>query len=38
MADFLFIDRDIFAVSPREVRETQVLETWLGGRKVWQRK
>jgi predicted amidohydrolase YtcJ len=37
-ADFLFIDRDIFAVAPREVRETQVLETWLGGRKVWQRK
>jgi len=38
LADFIFIDRDIFAVSPREVRETQVLETWLGGRKVWQRK
>ncbi|HLL59103.1 MAG TPA: amidohydrolase [Allosphingosinicella sp.] len=38
IADFIFIDRDIFAVSPREVRETQVLETWLGGRKVWQRK
>ncbi|HEX8535220.1 MAG TPA: amidohydrolase, partial [Allosphingosinicella sp.] len=37
LADFIFIDRDIFQVAPREVRETQVLETWLGGRKVWQR-
>ena len=38
MADFIFIDRDIFAVSPREIRETRVLETWLGGRRVWERK
>jgi hypothetical protein len=37
LADFIFIDRDIFQVAPRDVRETQVLETWLGGRKVWQR-
>jgi len=40
MADFLFIDRDIFAagVTPQQIRGTQVLETWVGGRKVWQRK
>jgi predicted amidohydrolase YtcJ len=37
-ADFLFIDRDIFAVTPAEVRETQVLETWIGGRQAWKRK
>lgn len=38
MADFLFIDRDIFRTSnPNEIRETQVLETWLGGAKVWER-
>jgi hypothetical protein len=37
LADFIFIDRDIFQVAPQEVRATQVLETWLGGRKVWQR-
>ena len=36
MADFIFIDRDIFAVSPREIRDTRVLETWVGGRKVWE--
>jgi predicted amidohydrolase YtcJ len=38
MADFVFIDRDIFRTSnPNEIRETQVLETWLGGVKVWER-
>ena len=37
LADFIFIDRDIFQVAPREVRETKVLETWVGGRKVWER-
>ncbi|WP_324749022.1 amidohydrolase family protein [Sphingomonas sp. LY54] len=37
-ADFLFIDRDIFAATPAEVRATQVLETWIGGRQAWKRK
>jgi predicted amidohydrolase YtcJ len=38
MADFLFIDRDIFAVQDqRQIRETRVLETWIAGRKVWER-
>ena len=36
MADFVFIDRDIFRTSsPLEIRETQVLETYLGGAQVW---
>ena len=39
MADFVFIDRDIFANSPqRAVRETRVLETYVGGQKVWERR
>jgi predicted amidohydrolase YtcJ len=37
-ADFLFIDRDIFEATPAQVRETQVLETWVGGRQAWKRK
>lgn len=37
LADFIFLDRDIFRSTPEEIRETQVLETWLGGRKVWER-
>ncbi|MGZ8999418.1 MAG: amidohydrolase family protein, partial [Allosphingosinicella sp.] len=33
MADFIFIDRDIFAgATPEEIRATRVLETYLGGR------
>lgn len=38
MADFLFIDRDIFELTDqRQLRETRVLETWMAGRKVWER-
>jgi len=38
MADFILIDRDIFAdATPEQIRDTQVLETYLGGRKVWDR-
>ena len=32
------IDRDIFGAAPADIRQTRVLETWLGGRKVWERK
>jgi predicted amidohydrolase YtcJ len=38
IADFVFIDRDIFeGATPAQVRETQVTETYLGGVKVWER-
>ena len=39
MADFIFIDRDIFSpqATPADIRATQVLETYLGGRQVWSR-
>jgi len=37
-ADFILIDRDIFATEDqREIRETRVLETYVGGQKVWER-
>jgi hypothetical protein len=39
MGDFIFIDRDIFMTSdPNAIRSTQVLETWVAGRKVWERR
>ncbi|HMG48797.1 MAG TPA: amidohydrolase [Allosphingosinicella sp.] len=39
LADFVFIDRDIFAdATAQQIRETQVLETYLGGQRVWQRR
>ena len=39
MADFIFVDRDIFATGDqREIRGTQVLETYVGGEKAWDRR
>jgi hypothetical protein len=37
LADFLFLDRDIFTANPRDIRETRVLETWIGGKQAWKR-
>jgi len=34
-ADFVIVDRDVLKASPEELRKTQVLETWVGGEKVW---
>lgn len=34
-ADFILIDRDISVARPNEVRATQVLETWIGGKRVY---
>lgn len=34
-ADFVLIDRDPLLASPEEIRQTRVLETWVGGRKVY---
>jgi predicted amidohydrolase YtcJ len=38
-ADFLLVDRDIFATpAPADLRAVQVLETWIGGARAWVRK
>jgi predicted amidohydrolase YtcJ len=37
-ADFLLIDRDISLASPTDIRATQVLETWIGGKRVYVKK
>ena len=34
-ADFILVDRDVSKVEPGEVARTQVLETWVAGKKVW---
>jgi predicted amidohydrolase YtcJ len=35
-ADFLFLDRDIFAGAPASgIRDTKVVETWMNGVRVW---
>jgi len=34
-ADFIVLDRDIFAIDPRDLHETRVLSTYLDGREVY---
>ncbi len=36
-ADFIFVDTDLLYASPRDVRDAVVLETWVGGRKLYER-
>ena len=36
-ADFILVDRDPAAASPHDLARTQVLETWIAGRKVWEK-
>ena len=37
-ADFILVDRDIFAIEPARLWSTVVLETWVGGKRVYARK
>jgi len=34
-ADFLLVDRDPMLVTPRELAATKVLQTWVGGKLMW---
>ncbi|MBB4615288.1 amidohydrolase [Novosphingobium taihuense] len=34
-ADFVLVDTDPLTANPAQVRATKVLETWIGGGKVW---
>lgn len=34
-ADFLIIDRDIFSSRPADIRDARVLETWVGGKRIY---
>ncbi|MYN43733.1 amidohydrolase family protein [Pseudoduganella sp. FT93W] len=36
-ADFILIDRDLFKVPPEQIGKTQVLQTWMGGKRVYKR-
>ena len=37
-ADFILVDRDVSTVSPGELGRTEVLETWVAGKRVWAKK
>ena len=34
-ADFIIVDRDVSAADPQALARTQVLETWVAGKRVW---
>ena len=36
-ADFILVDRDPTKVDAQQLARTQVLETWIAGKKVWER-
>ena len=36
-ADFIIVDRDPTKVDAQSLARTQVLETWVAGKKVWER-
>ena len=36
-ADFVIVDRDPTKVDPQQLARTQVLDTWIAGKKVWSR-
>jgi imidazolonepropionase-like amidohydrolase len=35
LADFIVVDRDVMAVPAGELKDTRVLETWVGGELVY---
>jgi predicted amidohydrolase YtcJ len=37
-ADFIIVDRDVSKVDPQALGHTQVHETWVGGKKVWEKR
>ncbi|WP_371866336.1 amidohydrolase [Duganella radicis] len=37
-ADFIVVDRDIFKIVPEQLGKTTVLQTWMGGRRVYSRR
>ena len=38
LADFLLIDRDIMGAPAATIRDTKVMESWIGGKRAWVRK
>ena len=36
-ADFILVDRDVSTVDPQSLARTEVLQTWVAGKKAWER-
>jgi predicted amidohydrolase YtcJ len=37
LADFIIADTDLMQATPLQCRNTKVLQTWIGGKQVWQK-
>ena len=37
-ADFIVVDQDLFTVEPKAIGKTQVLQTWVAGQRVFEKK
>ena len=37
-ADFIVVDQDLFKMPAKDIHKTSVLQTWVGGRQVYQKK
>jgi len=37
-ADFIVVDQDLFTVAPAVIGKTQVLQTWVAGQRVFEKK
>ncbi|MFZ4875025.1 amidohydrolase [Janthinobacterium sp. Mn2066] len=37
-ADFIVVDQDVFKVAPTAIGKTQVLQTWLAGKRVYEKR
>ena len=37
LADFIVLDRNPLTIEPEEIMQLQVMETWIGGERVWAR-
>jgi predicted amidohydrolase YtcJ len=37
-ADFIVIDRDVLAIPPAQLKDVQVLQTWVGGEMIYEKR
>ena len=38
LADFILVDQDIFSINPQDIWKTTVLQTWVNGEKIYEKK
>ena len=38
LADFILVDQDIFSINPQDIWKTTVLQTWVNGEKIYEKR